>query len=96
MQRSQSIRHLDRVGRVIRLGDLVRVARSLGCVTPSREYRRSFRLCAGRVLQVLGWDQAGLLWIPLRHGEVLSVEPHILLVVGRARHHAILKNGIEL
>jgi hypothetical protein len=73
-----------------RTGDVVRVAKYLGTTFAHREYRASFRRCAGRVFPIVGWDATGLVWIPLGRGEVLSVSPALLSLVhrrGRASNH---------
>lgn len=75
--------HLDRCGRPIRIGDQVRVSKSLGSIFGDREYRAMFRRCAGRVFTVVGWDYTGMAWIPISRGEVLSIETRLLKVVGR-------------
>src|SRR5690349_5684547 len=73
------IRH----GREVRVGDLVLVARGPGFVGGQGDYRRDFRRCSGKVLPVVGWDSTGLAWLPLRGCAVLSVAPHLLIVVRR-------------
>lgn len=73
----------DAKGKVIAVGDLVRVAKTLSAPAVA-EYRRSFKRCAGKVFPVVGWDQTGLAWIPLGRSGVLSVEPRLLSVVRKA------------
>ena len=65
-------------------GDFVRVAKYLGDPRAHREYRASFRRCAGRVLPIVGWDTTGLAWLPLGRGEVVSVSPELLRLVRRS------------
>ena len=86
-------RRADRSGRVIRTGDYVRVGRAVGSLGINRDYQRSFRQCQGRIFRVVGWDKTGLAWIPLRNGEVLSIEPRLLSVVRRAPIKARLVSG---
>ena len=69
----------------LRTGDVVKVAKHLGAITAHREYRASFRRCAGRIFPIVGWDTTGLAWIPLGRGEVLSVSPGLLSLVRRGR-----------
>lgn len=69
---------------VLRTGDLVLVSKHLGTTLAPREYRASFRRCAGRVFPIVGWDVTGLAWIPLKRGEVLSVSPALLKLVRRS------------
>ena len=68
-----------------RTGDIVRVAKHLGTMKVHREYRASFRRCAGRAFPIVGWDMTGLPWIPLGRGEVLTVSPELLSLVRRGR-----------
>ena len=67
----------------LRTGDIVRVAKHLGTARSHREYRASFRRCAGRIFPIVGWDTSGQAWIPLGRGEVLSVPPDLLRLVRR-------------
>ena len=77
---------LDKVGNKIGVGNFVRVAKHLAVPRANREYRASFRRCAGRMFEVMGWDTTGLVWVKQRRGEVLSIEPGLLLVVRRGRN----------
>src|SRR6187549_1987928 len=68
---------------LLKTGDIVRVAKHLGTARSHREYRASFRRCAGRIFPIVGWDTSGQAWIPLGRGEVLSVSPELLRLVRR-------------
>src|SRR4029077_8655417 len=74
----------DRAGRAIRIGDYVRLPRSVH-FGAHRDYRQTYRRVSSRVLPVIGWDATGLAWVPIGKWEVLSVEPRLLQLVRRAR-----------
>ena len=85
MSRSRVERKLDRNGRELKVGDLVRVARDYGAIGGDHDFRRSLRRCTGRVLPIVGWDVTGLAWLPLRRPEVVSVPPRLLTLIRRGR-----------
>ena len=74
----------DRAGRVIRIGDYVRLPRSVH-FGAHRDYRQTYRRVSSKVLPVIGWDTTGLAWVPIGKWEVLSVEPRFLQLVRRTR-----------
>jgi hypothetical protein len=74
----------DRAGRAIRIGDFVRLPRSVH-FKAHRDYRQTYRRLSRRVLPVIGWDTTGLAWVPIGKWEVLSVEPWLLQIVRRTR-----------
>ena len=75
----------DRDGMKIRIGDRVRVARTLrgGYVHP--EFRREFQKIAGRITTIVGRDITGGAWIPVRNSGVITLESHLLELVRRGR-----------
>ena len=77
-------------------GDFVRVAKRASLFHAHREYRLSFRQVAGRVFPIVGWNVTALAWILVRRGEVLSVEPELLVVVRRcrARKRNVIRYGL--
>jgi len=72
-------------GRRIRIGDRVRVARSLrgGYVHP--EFLRAFQEVAGQLTTVVGRDTTSGAWVPFRGSEVITLEPYLLKLVRRGR-----------
>ena len=82
---------LDHRGRNLQVGDVVRVARTLGGVAHA-DYRKVFRRVAGRITTIVGWDATGGAWIPIQGCEVITIEPHLLRVIRRGIH----KRGLML
>jgi len=93
MATQPSVRAADRYGHIIGVGDLVRVSRAIPPHRAHPEYRRSFRRWVGRVVRIVGWDATGDAWIPVRPGEVLSVDPKLLVLVRRAKSAQAWKVG---
>lgn len=78
---------VDRYGKIIEIGNWVKLPRTVGKFPVHSDYARIFKRYAGRILQVVDWDYEGYAWLDIGR-EVLSVEPKLLEVVrhSRAKH----------
>ena len=74
----------DRLGVPIEVGSLVKVDRYGRSHRWHPEFRRSYRKVAGQVATVVGSDASGAVHIALGVEGVLTLEPCVLQVVGRA------------
>lgn len=81
----QIVQALDRHGRLVRVGDTVRVAGKLRVRNAHREFVEAFQRVAGRVRKVVGWDKTGGAWIDAGRREVITIEPRLLTIVRRGR-----------
>lgn len=75
--RKSSTARTDKVGKEIRIGDWVRLARAPEKFPVNREWLRVFHRFSGRTLRVVDWDYEGYACLDIG-GEVLSVEPRLL------------------
>lgn len=74
----------DRVGTPIQVGSLVKVDRYGRSYRWHREFRKAYRKLVGQVVTVVGRDAShGVHIAPVADG-VLTLEPRLLKVVGRA------------
>ena len=73
---------IDKTGKLIRIGDWVKLPRSPGKFPIHPKWLRVFNRFSGRILKVVGWDTEGYAWLDIER-EVLSVEPHLLTLHSR-------------
>ncbi len=74
----------DRFGTPIEVGALVKVDRYGRGYRWQPEFRRAYRRVVGKVMTVVGRDALGGVHIALGAEGVLTIEPGLLKVVGRA------------
>jgi hypothetical protein len=80
-KRHQVVR--DMVGTAISVGSRVWVTPFARLYKCHPEFRRELRKIGGQTLTVVGWDVAGGTWLGLGRSGVITVDSHLLRVVGR-------------